>query len=627
MSYLAIYRRFRPTSFDGMIGQEHVVTTLVNQIKGDRIGHAYLFCGARGTGKTTAAKIFARAINCLSPINGSPCGKCEACQKLANPTNLDILEIDAASNNKVENVREIRDNVQYPPVAGRFKVYIIDEVHMLTTEAFNALLKTLEEPPKHAVFVLATTEPHKLPATILSRCMRFDFHLVADKVIQELIEKIYDEVGKSYDKEAVALIAKSGEGSVRDALSVADLCLSSGEGKLTYNTVISLLGASDSRKTAALVKGILSGDVGECLNVTDELTSLGKSVSVLVKDVCSMLRDVMIVKTCAGAKDILSVPDDEFKSLKELSTLCDNHRLLRSLEIFTAVENDLKYSTHPKVVFETAAIKAAMPQEDYNQDALIARISQLEAKLSALEKNGIKIATSSFDKEAKDHGDKAESKSKKIEEKFENVIKEEVVAEESPKESFAEPDVKEEKRLAGFDYVSEDEARSIEESIPPVEDQIGFADFFETNDKNTQKPVNKSIIDSFIDKNQTQTTTKKEEKTAQREQVIEKVADSRLWGLVIRKLRADKHLMLWIACQELEAKIEDGVLKIYADGENEYNLLSKAESVQTLQETLNNYSPYKIQVFKAGAQKDVDDFSKEAEKANELFDGKLKIIE
>ena len=221
MAYLALYRRFRPSGFDSLIGQDHVVRTLVNQINSDKIGHAYLFCGARGTGKTSAAKIFARAINCLSPVNGSPCGKCAVCKALADPSNLDIVEMDAASNNKVENVREIRDKIQYPPVSGKYKVYIIDEVHMLTTEAFNALLKTLEEPPKHAVFILATTEVHKLPSTILSRCMRFDFRLIPTREIAELIGKIYREIGKDYDEDAVNAVARAGNGSVRDALAVS----------------------------------------------------------------------------------------------------------------------------------------------------------------------------------------------------------------------------------------------------------------------------------------------------------------------------------------------------------------------------------------------------------------------
>ena len=271
MAYLALYRRFRPSGFNGLIGQEHVVQTLINQIKTDRIGHAYLFCGARGTGKTSAAKIFARAINCLSPVNGSPCGKCEVCKALADNSNLDILEMDAASNNKVENVREIREKIQYPPVSGRYKVYIIDEVHMLTTEAFNALLKTLEEPPKHAVFILATTEAHKLPSTILSRCMRFDFRLIPTAKIAELIGKIYKEVGKEYDDEALTAIARAGAGSVRDALSIADICVSYKESKLTYSDVLEILGATDTNKITSLVSDIFRGDTGGSLETVEKL--------------------------------------------------------------------------------------------------------------------------------------------------------------------------------------------------------------------------------------------------------------------------------------------------------------------------------------------------------------------
>ena len=216
MSYLALYRKFRPRGFDKLVGQDAIVRTLKNQILSDKVGHAYLFCGARGTGKTSAAKIFAKAINCLSPVDGSPCGTCAVCRALAT-TNIDVVEMDAASNNKVEEIRELRENVQYPPVSCRYKVYIVDEVHMLTESAFNALLKTLEEPPAHAVFLLATTEPQKLPATILSRCMRFDFKLIETPVIAKLIAEVYDEEGKAYEKEAVMAIAKAGNGSVRDA--------------------------------------------------------------------------------------------------------------------------------------------------------------------------------------------------------------------------------------------------------------------------------------------------------------------------------------------------------------------------------------------------------------------------
>ena len=247
MSYLALYRKYRPTTFEGLIGQEHIVKTLTNQIKSGRLGHAYLFTGTRGTGKTSAAKIFAKAINCTNSVNGSPCGVCDVCVALSDPSNIDIIEIDAASNNGVNEIRDLREKVQYPPVNCKYKVYIVDEVHMLTGAAFNALLKTLEEPPKHAMFILATTEVHKIPATILSRCMRFDFRLISTEKIAELISKIYDEQGKSYEKEAVVAIATAGDGSIRDALSIADIAISYNSGKLTYNDVMEILGSSNGQ--------------------------------------------------------------------------------------------------------------------------------------------------------------------------------------------------------------------------------------------------------------------------------------------------------------------------------------------------------------------------------------------
>ena len=378
MAYLALYRRFRPSGFDSLIGQDHVVRTLVNQINSDKIGHAYLFCGARGTGKTSAAKIFARAINCLSPVNGSPCGKCAVCKALADPSNLDIVEMDAASNNKVENVREIRDKIQYPPVSGKYKVYIIDEVHMLTTEAFNALLKTLEEPPKHAVFILATTEVHKLPSTILSRCMRFDFRLIPTREIAELIGKIYREIGKDYDEDAVNAVARAGNGSVRDALSVADICASYRDGKLTYADVLAVLGATDGDVVVSLLSDIFDSKTGDMLSKVEELADSGKSIGVLCKDIISALRETVICKTCKDAKKILALPDETYKKLVDAGEKVDEKRLLRIMEIFTDAESDLKYSNSPRAVFETACIKASMPAVDYNVDALLSRVAALE---------------------------------------------------------------------------------------------------------------------------------------------------------------------------------------------------------------------------------------------------------
>lgn len=381
MSYLALYRRYRPNTFENLIGQEHIVKTLVNQIKNDRLGHAYLFTGTRGTGKTSAAKIFAKAINCLSPKNGSPCGECEVCRQLNDPSNIDIMEIDAASNNGVNEIRELRENVQYPPVSCRYKVYIIDEVHMLSGAAFNALLKTLEEPPKHVVFILATTEAHKIPATILSRCMRFDFRLISTEEIAKLLANIFDEQNKEYEKEALFAIAKAGEGSIRDALSIADIAISHGEGKLCYDDVNDILGSSSREAVMELVKEILSSNVGYALEKVHGLYSLGKSMGILTKDVGDALRDLLVIKTCSDAESILALPKVHFDKLKEVASSANEEQLLRAMEIFAEAEMNLKYSFHPRVLFETAVVKASKPQVDYDLDALLSRIKTLEDKL------------------------------------------------------------------------------------------------------------------------------------------------------------------------------------------------------------------------------------------------------
>ena len=620
MSYLAIYRRFRPSTFDKMVGQEHVVQTLVNQINSDRIGHAYLFCGARGTGKTSAAKIFARAINCLHPVNGSPCGECEVCKALLDPANLDILEIDAASNNKVENIREIRDKVQYPPVSARYKVYIIDEVHMLTTEAFNALLKTLEEPPKHAVFVLATTEPHKLPATILSRCMRFDFRLVPDKTIAALISQIYDELGKKYDDEAILAIARAGEGSVRDALSVADLCVSYTNEKLTYNDVIAVLGASDSRVTARLVENIFKGESGKVLEAIDELVDLGKGVGVLNKDVSAHLRDVMVAKTCKNAREILSLPESEFALIEKNAELADVHRILRATEIFAGVENDLKYSTHPRVVFEAAAMRASMPEQDYNIDALLARIAKLEKAVA----EGVKVAVEKVEKATKPEEKKVDSDEEKVlsAKRFDE------------RKSSAEPykdDVKTEKinvettkkpvKIVDDDFYG---------AVPPEED----LPFNSSTAKPIKQPAAKSedkILTEREDARKIQVPempeAKKDEDLQPQTSLFDKkaaeekpkvvISGARLWGTVVRRLRADKNIMLWIACQDLEAKTEGNKLCIIADGDNEYNLIKKPENLAILQNIVSETSDYKVVVYHGEEVK--ESFEDDVKKAEEVL--------
>ncbi len=382
MAYLAFYRTFRPVSFDTVVRQEHIVRTLKNQISSGKIGHAYLFCGPRGTGKTTLAKIFARAINCEHPVDGSPCGKCEVCKSLAAGASLDISEIDAASNNGVDEMRDLREKVQYPPVSGKYKVYIIDEVHMLTSSAFNAVLKTLEEPPAHAVFILATTEPQKIPATILSRCMRFDFKLIPQKDLEQLIKSVYDKVGKEYEKEAVSAIARAGAGSARDSLSIADMCASYSNGKLTYGDVNEVLGSADFYSISNLCESILNEDASASLSGVEEILSTGKSVGVLLKDLLNFLNNCSIVKICKNAREIVNLPQESYNRIEQAVSGCDGHKILRVTEILSSAESDMRYSLNGRITLETAVLKCAMPSSDYNLDALIGKINTLEEKMN-----------------------------------------------------------------------------------------------------------------------------------------------------------------------------------------------------------------------------------------------------
>ena len=369
MAYLAFYRMFRPDTLDKVVRQEHIVKILKNQIESGKIGHAYLFCGPRGTGKTSVAKIFARAINCESPVNGSPCGKCATCRALAEGSNLDISEIDAASNNGVDEMRDLREKVQYPPVAGKYKVYIIDEVHMLTASAFNAVLKTLEEPPAHAVFILATTEPQKIPATILSRCMRFDFKLIPQHDLEGLLKGILQKIGKEYEDEAVSAIARAGAGSARDTLSIADMCVSYSAGKLTYDDVNAVLGSADFYKIAQTVNMLLTDNSGGALSCAEEIFAGGKSAGVFV------------AKMCRNAKEILNLPEEMFAEVCKIAQ-ADGHKILRATEIFVKAEGDMRYASDARVVLETAILRCTLPEADYNIDSLIARVAALEKKVA-----------------------------------------------------------------------------------------------------------------------------------------------------------------------------------------------------------------------------------------------------
>lgn len=568
MAYLALYRRFRPSGFDSLVGQDHVVRTLVNQIKTDKVGHAYLFCGARGTGKTSAAKIFARAINCLSPVNGSPCGKCEVCKALADGANLDIVEMDAASNNKVENVREIRDKIQYPPVSGRYKVYIIDEVHMLTTEAFNALLKTLEEPPKHAVFILATTEVHKLPSTILSRCMRFDFRLIPTAQIAEHIAKIYREIGKDFEPAAVQEIARAGAGSIRDALSVADICVSYREGKLTYSDVLEVLGATDGEKILSLIGDIFAGNTGGVVKTVEELADSGKSVGVLCKDVVSALREIIVCKTCSDYRKILALPDDKTDKLVKLAEKIDENGLLRIIEIFADAEGNLRYGSSPRAVFLTACIKASMPSADYNIDALLSRISALEKRLA--EGNVAPVKPVFLNEEERKQPEVSRAAVKPQPEVSRAAVKSQSEPQPSWDDDFGVP------------------------LPPPEEEPAPVAPVF--NGQAESKPAPQSVPTQKAERTPAAKTSISDNKPAATSALAGGVSAGRIWGTVVRKLRADRNIVLWVACQEMEAQLSGRTLKVIATEESGYNAVIKEQNLQTLIDTVKTVGDYDVEV-------------------------------
>ena len=380
-----LYRKYRSKTFDEVIGQDPIVTTLKNQIRLGRVGHAYLFAGSRGVGKTSCARIFAKAVNCLHPVDGSPCGECEVCKKLDSPDNVDIIEMDAASNNGVDDARDIREKVKYLPVVGKYKVYIIDEVHMLTGGAFNALLKTIEEPPEHVIFILATTEPQKLPQTILSRCIRFDFKLVPTDVLAKHIAAVYDREGISYTKEATEEIARLGEGSVRDALSVADMLGSAAE-KITPDIVRSLTGAGDSTMISELFDCAASRNVAGCLAAIDRLAKSGKSMSAVCRQLNIYARNALVLKAVgkdrAIADGLINADRSAFDSLCASADKCALGDIARMLDRFGAAESGLKYSVSPRLYLETSIVGIVCGADE--DDDLRKRVAALERKLGSV---------------------------------------------------------------------------------------------------------------------------------------------------------------------------------------------------------------------------------------------------
>ena len=562
--YQSLYRKYRPDTFEKVIGQEHITTTLVNQIRTGNIAHAYLLTGTRGTGKTSVARIFARAVNCLSPVNGSPCGECEVCKKLLSGTSLDVVEIDAASNNSVEDARSIRDSVRYAPIDCKYKVYIIDEVHQLSQAAFNALLKTLEEPPAHAIFILATTEVQKIPATILSRCLRLDFHLVSQELLEKHVAEIFDKEGIFYTKEGVSAIAAAGAGSVRDTLSVADMCASYSD-VVNYDCVLGVLGANDPSLIAAIALCTLSGDIKNAITRVESASSLGKSMQVLTKDLTKYFRDLIIIKNDDKANEVLRLPDHLFTVAKEIAVAYDGSVLMRALDIFSNVEAKERYSAQPKILLESAIIKTAtLSGEDFSD--LLARVATLENKVKEFEgspaaRPDYTAILSSLSAVQKQTVVEKPAEKAPVEEKPEKKQDAAEVIKEEKKAIPAFPTLKE---TASDELPFETESAS----APILSEAKAPEDLpFDVPAEDPQEPV----------------LTNADVKNLLPKEVKDEI--KKLRGRLINRLRERKQLMLYLAvCEEgTLIKVENGKIVMAFQKESDYNYCNNPQVKKYLQ--------------------------------------------
>lgn len=413
MSYTALYRKWRPSTFDDIKGQDAIVTTLRNQIEANRIGHAYLFCGTRGTGKTSAAKVFAKAVNCEHPKDGNPCGECESCRSIAAGTSMDVIEMDGASNNGVEHARQIKDSVVYSPTAGRYKVYIIDEAHQVSKDAFNALLKTMEEPPSYVIFILATTEPHKVPVTIMSRCQRYDFKRIAKDVLEDRLREVAGEEGIEVEDRAVSYIASKAEGGMRDALSLLDQCTAFFLGKkITYEMTLEVLGAVDTSIFSEFLRSLAACSVTDGIRITDRVFEQGRDPVIFMNDFIWYMRNALLAKTVEDISQIADITAENMAVLKKEAASVPEEQLLRYIRIFSDLLAALKYSEQKRVLLEITVIKICRPQMEKNLDSLNARMKIIE---DLIESGSLTKETYMSEKEAADPKDTASSRKMKQE--------------------------------------------------------------------------------------------------------------------------------------------------------------------------------------------------------------------
>jgi DNA polymerase-3 subunit gamma/tau len=378
VAYTALYREWRPKTFNDVVGQEHITITLKNQILKERIAHAYLFCGTRGTGKTSTAKIFAKALNCKNPQQGEPCNECDMCKKINSGLAIDVTELDAASNNGVDNIRDIIDDVQYPPQEARFKIYIMDEVHMLSAGAVNAFLKTLEEPPKNVVFILATTDPQKLPITILSRCQRFDFKRIKNEEIYGRLRKIVDQQGVYADDNSLNLIARISDGAMRDALSILDQAISMGGGNVKYDKVLGMLGLVTNENLLNLTESIIDKNVEKSIRLIDEIILGGKDAYAFIKELILHFRNLMIVRVSQSPEDILDMSQENIELIKVQAQKIRIEEIMRNIKVLQEAEEQGKWSKQSRIYLELAIIKMCRIEYDTSKEVLLSRINKME---------------------------------------------------------------------------------------------------------------------------------------------------------------------------------------------------------------------------------------------------------
>ena len=385
LSYTALYRRWRSRTFDEIKGQDAITASFKNQIMTGRIGHAYLFCGTRGTGKTSVAKILARAVNCEHPIDGNPCNECPSCQAILSESSMNVVEMDAASNNGVDDIRQIRDKIQYPPVDGKYKVYIIDEVHMLSQSAFNAFLKTLEEPPSYVIFILATTEPNKIPITILSRCQRYDFKRITTDTIAARLREISDAENIQVSDEALHYIARSGDGSMRDAVSLLDQCSAfQFDRRIEYEDALSILGAVDTAVFSDLVRALSKKDVKTGLQLVAEVIDQGRELSQFVADFVMYARNMLLASTVDDLSGLVDMSSENLKRLKEDASLLSTVELMRYIRMLSDLSNQLRYATQKRILIETSFMKLAYPETDASPEGMNARLAEIQRTLRNL---------------------------------------------------------------------------------------------------------------------------------------------------------------------------------------------------------------------------------------------------